>query len=46
MHDATQRVFCFGTDCYWQDIGRMDDYDAASADYQADPRRFRGARGS
>lgn len=42
MHQREQRVFCFLTDCYWQDIGRMEDYDAACADYQKDPGRFRG----
>ena len=40
MHHAEQRVFCFATDCYWQDIGRIEDYDAACADYQQDPQRF------
>jgi NDP-sugar pyrophosphorylase family protein len=44
MQHAEQRVFCFGTDCYWQDIGRIEDYDAACADYQKDPARFRAAR--
>jgi NDP-sugar pyrophosphorylase family protein len=28
------------TDCYWQDIGRVDDYELASADFQRDPSRF------
>jgi len=41
MHQKEQRVFCYLTDCYWQDIGRMEDYDAACADYQKDPQRFR-----
>ncbi len=42
MHRKEARVFCFGTDCYWQDIGRMEDYEAACADFQKDPQRFRG----
>jgi NDP-sugar pyrophosphorylase family protein len=37
---AGHRVSCFESDCYWQDIGRFDDYQKASADYDADPRRF------
>jgi NDP-sugar pyrophosphorylase family protein len=31
------------SDAYWQDIGRFDDYQRASADFVADPRRFLGA---
>jgi NDP-sugar pyrophosphorylase family protein len=34
------RVACYLTDCYWQDIGRFDDFEQASADYAADPERF------
>jgi NDP-sugar pyrophosphorylase family protein len=34
------RVACYSTDCYWQDIGRFDDFEQASADYAADPARF------
>ncbi len=40
MHHKEQRVFCYATNCYWQDIGRMEDYDAACADYQHEPQRF------
>lgn len=40
MQQAGERVCCHGTNCYWQDIGRMEDYDAACADFQADPQRF------
>lgn len=46
MHAATQRVFCYGTDAYWQDIGRIEDYDAACRDYQQDPGRFRRPGGA
>jgi NDP-sugar pyrophosphorylase family protein len=28
------------TDCYWQDIGRFDDYEQASADFEREPSRF------
>lgn len=34
------RVACYLTDCYWQDIGRFDDFEQASADFAADPERF------
>lgn len=37
---ANKVVSCFRTDCYWQDIGRFDDYQQASADFTADPDRF------
>jgi NDP-sugar pyrophosphorylase family protein len=40
MCRAGRPVMCHKTDCYWQDIGRFDDYQAASADYSADPGRF------
>lgn len=33
-------VHCLVTDAYWQDIGRFDDYQRASADFAADPDRF------
>ena len=40
MHRAGERVHCHRTDCYWQDIGRFDDYARASEDFVANPRRF------
>lgn len=33
-------VYCYKTDCYWQDIGRFDDYQSASEDFTKDPGRF------
>jgi NDP-sugar pyrophosphorylase family protein len=33
-------VRCERTQAYWQDIGRFDDYQQASADFVADPGRF------
>jgi len=33
-------VVTFPTDCYWQDIGRLDDYEQACADFECDPSRF------
>ena len=29
---------CYETDCYWQDIGRFEDYEQASADFAKDPK--------
>jgi len=40
MKRAGKTVACYKTDCYWQDIGRFDDYQQASADFVADPARF------
>ena len=40
MHHAGKTVACYRSDCYWQDIGRFDDYQQASADFVADPSRF------
>jgi len=37
---AGERVQCHITDEYWQDIGRFDDYQRASADFVKDPERF------
>ena len=40
MHQAGKPVYCHATDCYWQDIGRFEDYQQASADFANDPSRF------
>jgi NDP-mannose synthase len=40
MHRTGERVHCHRTDCYWQDIGRFDDYARASEDFVANPQRF------
>jgi NDP-sugar pyrophosphorylase family protein len=40
MHRAEGKVYCYASPCYWQDIGRMEDYNAASEDFQKDPARF------
>lgn len=40
MHGAGRRVQCYRTDCYWQDIGRFDDYQRASEDFVQRPERF------
>lgn len=44
LHRAGDGVHCHRTECYWQDIGRFDDYARASEDFVRDPARFlRGA---
>lgn len=43
---AGEDVHCHVTDEYWQDIGRFDDYQRASADFVADPARFLPAEGA
>lgn len=40
LHRAGEGVHCHRTSCYWQDIGRFDDYTRASEDFVRDPARF------
>ncbi len=40
MHQAGGKVFCHETSSYWQDIGRIDDYQQASEDFTKDPSKF------
>jgi len=40
MQRAGKPVVCYETDCYWQDIGRFEDYQKASEDFVKDPSRF------
>jgi NDP-mannose synthase len=40
MHKAGKPVLCYKTDCYWQDIGRFDDYQQASADFVENASKF------
>jgi NDP-mannose synthase len=40
LHRGGESVHCQRTDCYWQDIGRFDDYTRASEDFVQDPARF------
>jgi len=37
---AGGKVLCHAADAYWKDIGRLDHYDAATRDFEADPARF------
>lgn len=38
----TGGVTTYVTDCYWQDIGRLDDFEQAGRDFEADPNFFLG----
>jgi NDP-sugar pyrophosphorylase family protein len=40
LHGAGDGVHCHRTECYWQDIGRFDDYTRASEDFVREPARF------
>ncbi len=40
MRAAGNTVMCFRPECYWKDIGRFDDFQEASADFDRDPNRF------
>jgi NDP-sugar pyrophosphorylase family protein len=40
MIENNNRVFCFESELYWQDIGNLDEYVKASSDFQAFPERF------
>jgi NDP-sugar pyrophosphorylase family protein len=40
MSIAGEKIICHETDCYWQDIGRFDDYQHASKDFTEYPDRF------
>lgn len=40
MRNAGKNVHGFHSDCYWQDIGRFDDFQQASADFVENPGRF------
>lgn len=42
LHRGGDGVHCFRSACYWQDIGRFDDYARASEDFVNDPARFVG----
>lgn len=40
LRNAGKKVLCQISDAYWQDIGRIDDYQRASEDFVAAPERF------
>jgi NDP-sugar pyrophosphorylase family protein len=35
-----REVICYEANCYWQDIGRFEDYEQASADFVSNPKLF------
>jgi NDP-sugar pyrophosphorylase family protein len=42
---SNEIVSCFRTDCYWLDIGRMEDYGIAQEQFMSAPDRFLGIGG-
>ncbi len=40
IREAGKPVACYETECYWQDIGRFEDYQHASKDFVQNPGRF------
>lgn len=42
VHENGGKVCCFQEDCYWLDIGRMDDYAQAQIDYEEHRAQFLG----
>jgi NDP-sugar pyrophosphorylase family protein len=40
IHSDDHLVYCHKNDCYWQDIGRFDDYQRASEDFVKEPQRY------
>jgi len=40
LHRGGSKVHCHRAQCYWQDIGRFEDYTRASEDFVQDPGRF------
>jgi NDP-sugar pyrophosphorylase family protein len=35
LKDAGEKVYCHESDCYWLDIGRVDDYEKAQEEFEA-----------
>lgn len=40
LHREGKPVTCIEPECYWQDIGRLDDYQQANADFERAPEMF------
>jgi NDP-sugar pyrophosphorylase family protein len=40
LHNDGHPVFCYREECYWLDMGRVDDYRLAHETFDADPSRF------
>ena len=45
VHESGGTVCCFREDCFWLDIGRMDDYALAQQEYEKNREMFLGATG-
>lgn len=43
VHESGGKVCCYQEDCYWLDIGRMDDYAQAQIDFEENQELFLGA---
>ena len=41
--NAGQKVFCLKSDCYWLDIGRVEDYELAQQDFERHKDEFLGS---
>ena len=44
LRDAGRKVLCHKTDCYWQDIGRFDDFQRANEDFTTKREQFLPSR--
>ncbi len=44
VHEAGGKVRCYQEDCYWLDIGRMDDYAQAQLDFEENQGKFLGEK--
>jgi NDP-sugar pyrophosphorylase family protein len=42
IRDAGGKVYCHSTDCYWLDIGRVDDYEQAQVEFEQHKSDFLG----
>lgn len=40
LKKAGEKVYCYKSDCYWLDIGRVDDYEKAQEDFEANKNNF------
>lgn len=40
VHESGGKVVCYSEDCYWLDIGRMDDYAQAQEDFEKNSEMF------
>ena len=40
IKEAGERVYCHRSDCYWLDIGRLDDYEKAQEEFEAKKHLF------